>query len=61
MEEYKWAIKNNKFKVSAPTLNGKFELSYRSYYVSAIQVCFKCIIKEHETVTGNTPTRINVN
>ena len=39
----KSSYNNNKFKISAPTWNGKFELSNGSYSVSDIQVYFKCI------------------
>ena len=39
----KSSYNNNKFKISAPTWNGKFELSNGSYSVSDIQVYFKYI------------------
>ena len=38
---------NNKFKISAPTWNGKFELHDGSYPVSDIQDYFDCILKRH--------------
>ena len=38
---------NNKFKISAPTWNDKFELSYGSYSVAIIQGYFKYILKKH--------------
>ena len=38
---------NNKFKISAPTWNDKFELHDGSYSVSDIQDCFKYILKTH--------------
>ena len=37
----KKVIKNNKFKVSAPTWNNEFEFADESYSVSDIQDCFK--------------------
>ena len=44
------SYKNNKFKISAPTVNDKLELSHRSYYVSNIADPFDYIIKK----TGKT-------
>ena len=38
---------NNKFKISAPTWNDKFELPDGSYSVSNIQDCFAYILKKH--------------
>ena len=38
---------NNKFKISAPTWNDKFELPDGSYSVSDIQDYFKYILKKH--------------
>ena len=52
--------KNNKFKISAPSQNEKFELPDGSYSVSDIQDYFKYIIKKLETVTDNLPIRIHV-
>ena len=37
MKNLKNAYKNNKFKMSAPTWNGEFELSDGSYSISDIQ------------------------
>ena len=39
---------NNKFKISAPTWNDKFELPDRSYSVSDIQDYFEYILKKDE-------------
>ena len=39
--------KNNKFEISAPTLNEKFELSDRSYSILDIQDNFEYIFKNH--------------
>ena len=47
--------KNNKFKISAPTWNDKFDLPDGSYYVSNIQDHFKYIIKKHETIANDPP------
>ena len=44
-------IKSNKFKISAPTLNDKFELPAGSYFVLDIQDYFYYIIKKHEALT----------
>ena len=38
---------NNKFKISAPTQNNKFELPDGSYSVSNIQDYFEYILKNH--------------
>ena len=43
LENMKKLYKNNKFKMSAPTWNGKFDLPHRSYSVSDIQDYFECI------------------
>ena len=63
---YKWenikkSYKDNKFKISAPTWNEKFELPDESYSVSDIQNYFEHIIKKHETLTENFLIRIYVN
>ena len=48
MEKYlKKSYKNNKFKISAPTWNGEFQLPDRSYSISNIQDHFKSIFKKH--------------
>ena len=41
------SYKNNKFKISAPTWNDKFELPDGSYSVSDIQEHFRHISKSH--------------
>ena len=53
--------KNNKFKISSPTLNEKFELPKRLYSVSYVQDYFKYIIKKHKKETYNPPKRVYVN
>ena len=49
---------NNKFKISAPTWNDKFNLSGGSYSVSDIQDDFEYIIKKHEANVDNLPVQI---
>ena len=48
----------NKFKISVPTWNDKFELSDGSYSVSDIQDHFEYIIKKHETIAKNAPIKV---
>ena len=43
----KISCNNNKFKISAPTWNDKFELPDGSYSVSDIQGYFEYILKKH--------------
>ena len=52
---------NNKFKISAPTRNGEFNLPDGSYSVSDIQDYFEYIIKKHETIADDPPVQIYVN
>ena len=52
---------NNKFKVSAPTWNGKFHFPDGSYSVSDIQDYFEYIFKKHETIADNPPVQIYAN
>ena len=51
----KYAYNNNKFKISAPILNDRFDLPDGSYSITDIQDYFKFIIKKHETLTENLP------
>ena len=46
-ENIKNSYNNNKFKISAPTWNDKFELPDGSYSVLNIQDHFKYILKKH--------------
>ena len=41
---------NNKFKISAPTWNNRFDLPDESYNIPAIQNYIDYIIKKHETI-----------
>ena len=47
MEKHKSSYNNNKFKISAPTWNDKFELPDGTYSVSDIQDYFEYILKKH--------------
>ena len=62
---YTWKNKENSYKkqfiILAPTRNKKIELPDGSYSVPDIQDYFENIIKNHETLTDNSPTRIYVN
>ena len=61
MEKYKIKYNNNKLNISAPTWNDTFDLPDGSYSVSDIQDYFEFIIKKHETLTENLPTKIYPN
>ena len=52
---------NNKFKISAPTLNETFDLPDGSCNISEIQDYIEYIIKKHETVGENAPILIYAN
>ena len=52
---------NNKFKISAPTWNDKFELPDRSYSVSNIPDYFDYILKMHGENTDKPSVQIYVN
>ena len=63
---YKWkniksSYDNNKFKISAPTWNDKFELPDGSYSVSDIQDYFEYILKKHGEDTDKPAVQIYVN
>ena len=47
MENIKRSYKNNKFKISGPIWNEKFELPDGSYSISDIQDYFEYILKKH--------------
>ena len=52
---------NNKCKTSAPTWNDTFDLPDGSYSIASIQDYFDFIIKNHETLTENSPVQIYEN
>ena len=57
----KKSYKNNKCKISVSKWNKKFDLPDGLHTVSDIQDYFDHIIKEHETVTDDSPIRLYVN
>ena len=57
-ENLKSVYNNKKFKISAPTSNGEFDLPDGSYSASDIQNYFEFIIKKNETLTENPPVQI---
>ena len=61
MEKHKSSYNNNKFKISAPTCNDKFELPDGLYSVSNIQDYFEYILKKNGENINNPSARIYVN
>ena len=61
MENIKSPYNNNKFKISAPTWNGKFKLPDGSYSVSDNQENFEYILKKYGENIDNPSVRIYVN
>ena len=57
----KSSYNNNKFKISAPTWNDKFELPDRSYSVSDIQDYFEYIFKKYGEKIDKQSVQIYVN
>ena len=57
----KSSYKNNKFKISAPTWNDKFELSDGSYSASNIQDYFEYILKKHGKNMDKPSEQVYVN
>ena len=57
----KSSYNNNKFKISAPTWNDKFELPDGSYSVPGIQDYFEYILKKHGENTDRPSVQIDVN
>ena len=57
----KSSYNNNKFKISAPTWNGKLEFPDESYSVSDIQDYFEYILKKHGENTDKPLVQICVN
>ena len=55
----KSSYNSNKFKISAPTWNDKFELPDGSYSISGIQDYFEYIIKKHNENVDNPSIEIN--
>ena len=61
MEKHKKSYNNNKFKISAPTWNDKFEWPDESYSISDIQDCFEYVLKKHWEKIGNPSIEICIN
>ena len=57
----KSSYNNNKFKISAPTQNDKFELPDGSYTVSNIQDYFESILRKHGENTDKPSVQTYVN
>ena len=57
----KSSYNNNKFEISAPTWNDKFELPDGSYSVSNIQDYFEYILKKHGENIDNLSVKVYVN
>ena len=63
---YRWkniksSYNNNKFKISTPTWNDKFQSTGRSYSLSDIQDYFEYILKKHGENIDNPSVKIYVN
>ena len=56
----KSSYNNNKFKISAPTWNNKFELPDVSYSVSNIQDYFEYIFKKHDENTDKPSVQMKL-
>ena len=52
---------NNKFKISTPTWNDKFELPHGSYSISDIQDFFEYILKQHRKDIDKASVQIYAN
>ena len=57
----KSSCNNNKFRISGPTWNDKFELADGSYSISDIQDYFEYISKKHGEVIDKPSVQIYVN
>ena len=60
-KKIKSSYNSNKFKISAPTWNDKFELPDGSYSVSDIQDYFEYILKKHGEDIDKPSVQIYVN
>ena len=62
MEKHKkTSYNNNKFKISVPTSNDKFELPDGSCSVANVQDYFEYILKNHGEITDKQSVQIYVN
>ena len=57
----KSSCNNNKFKISAPNWNDKFELPDGSNSLSDVQDYFEYIFKKHGENTNNLSVKISIN
>ena len=57
----KSSYNNNKFKISAPTWNDKFQLPDGSYSASKIQDYFEYILKKHGENIDKPSVNMNIN
>ena len=57
-KKIKISYNNNKFKISTPTWNDKFELPDRSYSVSDIQNYFEYFLEKYGEYIDNPSVRI---
>ena len=57
----KSSYNNNKFEISGPTWNDKFELPGGSYSVSDIQDYFQHVLKKHQEKNDNLSVKVYVN
>ena len=60
-KKIKSSYNNNKFKISSPTWNDKFDLPDGSYFVSDIQDYFEYILKRHGEDIDKPSVQIYVN
>ena len=61
MKNIKSEYNNNKFKISAPTLNDEFDFPDGSYSISDIQDYFEFIVKKNKTLTENLSIQVYPN
>ena len=60
-KQVKSSYNNNKFKISTPTWNDKFELPDGLYYVSDTQDCFDYILKKHRERIDTPSIGVHIN
>ena len=56
-----WSYKNNKFRISAPKWNEKYQLHDRWYSISDIQIYSEYILKRNAEKAINLSIKIYVN
>ena len=60
-KDIKSAYNNNKFKISAPSWNDKFDLPDGSHSIADMQYYFEFIIRKHKNLAENAPFQIYPN